>query len=355
MAKFFWDSEYVALSDKHELLVDNENEAPIWHHQIEDEIVGIARDGQEVITLDTGGHLRYWDLAQGTETQIYLVPNNPIAMSRVYEGRVAVITEREVLIFDHGHEAARQLLEGGVNAAFSGDGSLVAVALEDGTCAIYDATLDLINTSKVTETPGRDIVWNRNGHWQMAAGKGVYLVSVGGTDISCMSSKSTDIQAVTASPDGSKYAYLTGDHFIYVVATEKREFLARVRIEDRKITDLHLNNNQYVTLSLEGGDGNRVSVVERNKVWCNESHPGRPSVSWMVYIAFPDPPEPKSAPPEKPVSKPASLKTSAESESEEAKPSLLRRGCRMVMIIVFVISALLFILIMTGLWLQAPS
>ena len=344
MALFFWDDDFIALTDDNELLIhDGADEAPLWRRSVKETIVGVARVGQEVVTLDKGGGLRYWDLAHGEETQIYSVPDNPLGLSLAYEQQLVVVTNKEVLLFDNGQQVARQRVKMPESAAFSADGSRIAVASATGACTICTNTLEPIVTTEVTEMFGHNIVWSPRGYWLMTAGKGVYLISGKGDTVKRMTGSQGSITSIACNPDGTRFAVLIDKKLALLINTKSKDVLAQVQMKERTISDIFVPNDEWLTLGLVGGDANKVSLLHEMVVKRTDTHPGRQHNSWLLSINIPIAKDrPKPPPPaEKPVHTPQPKVQTAAAAPEKPKRTLLQRGGRWVLWILLAVFALL--------------
>ena len=274
----------LALVDANELLVhDGETGEPLWREAFEEELLGVAIAGDDLVVVGELGLLVHMSFLRRELSRLDLDATS-VTFAVHADGRVAVAQERAVRIITRGR--VQTLPRNDVGAlAFSSDGRalLLAVGPKRSTLEWVDvATLASVGETSLAlhvEAIAAD-------ESQFFVAQGEQLDSVTTHDApvkSIVSGLGFTLKDVIFDKATHTLALQCGRSIIDLYDAKTCARTLRLQYPVRVVRGLAFGPKPWLGIALAGGDANRVHMGDR-QVLRTPTHPGRAHQTWIVSV-----------------------------------------------------------------------
>ncbi len=279
------DGSCMVIADGNELLVHSGvDEVPLWMATLGSPIVGVQDFGSQIVSLEESGELALWEASSGNKVSSVNVGGVSIALSMAPGGRCAVVRQDSVVLAEPNPDTySREIeVEQPTSAAWSDDGTLLAIGLAEGLLRVYDTTqMQLIGAIK-TGTAIRDVTWNVKGVWLVTGGELIFEVArdaKSGHPLTKIPNMAPSI--IVCSPDGAKFAVQVADKIMMVLNYSSKDIISQLRYQDRSIVGLAFGPGDWYGVGMDKGDANKFNIATK-ALHRTDPHPGRPLNRWEV-------------------------------------------------------------------------
>ncbi len=290
MAQFAYteDGRYIVTLDGMEVLVyDGQTEAPLWRAFASQPLVGVGVSGTYVLTLGRRGELAYWDARAGQRVDTVLVPGVSAASALALGpgGQVAIVGV-DAVYARAGEQFFRLPLPGAAAAAWSADGTRLALGARDGVIQVYaGAQLSSAGRGQLPVGAVRGLVGHPDGFWLATAGDAVYQVAAdcaGGGRFT--RAADMPLSEITCSADGRRIGIQITESLVLVMAYPSKNTLGNAQYLDRQVSGLAFGPASWLGVGLVGGDANKIDLAT-GAVHRTDPHPGRLRKQWQLKVA----------------------------------------------------------------------
>ncbi len=257
-----------------------EDESPRWLFRAEDEVVGLAITDAGVVVVDRVGAVVCLD-ETGAVSSRRQVQDEVRGLAATPSGALALLGAHGLHLELAG--GSRTLEASGLRcAAFSSDGSKLAVGHEDGLIRVLRLPGGELLGEHRLERSVADLCALPAGGWLAASGDRVLRVVADGSSSARLTGLSgVEIGGVLMRSDGALFGIVYDRRAVVHLAYPSLETVANFEYADKEVTNLAFGPHPWVGIGLSGGDGNKVNLYT-GAMHRTDTHPERQHHSWLV-------------------------------------------------------------------------
>ena len=284
-ARFDYDGpgKLIVCSEGQEVIGhDGGDEAPLWLFRAEQPVVALAITAGGVVVADKAGVLVTLGRERGEEFARRALDDELGGLATGPDGSLAALGAKALILELPGRFGQHfPALAGACCAAFSADGSRLAVGHADGHLRVLRLPSGELLGEHQLEGPLADVCAGADG-WLVAAGDRVMRVVPDGTSSKRLTGMSDSaIGSVLMRQDGRLLGLAIRGRLVMVLHYPSLETIASIEYLDKEVTNLAFGPHPWLGVGLSGGDGNKVNLFT-GAMHRTDTHPEREHHSWML-------------------------------------------------------------------------